>query len=122
MEINSALAEFISRPSELQCQHALRGSAPGPREPREACWLTSSFFFFFFSYLRFTRISSEGESNNGDLTLEMGCNLSSPRALCLIQLIRERKRRVSPLCVFSVNTLSYSPAHFPAYSLHQLPD
>lgn len=34
-----------------------------------------------------------------DLTLQMGCNLSSPRALCLILLIREREKRVNPQCV-----------------------
>lgn len=34
-----------------------------------------------------------------DLALWIGCNLSSPRTLCLILLIREWEKRVNPLCV-----------------------
>lgn len=48
-------------------------------------------------------VCSEDHSNMSDLTLEMGCNLSFPRALCLILLIREREKRVSPLCVLCIH-------------------
>lgn len=75
-------------------------------------------------------VCSEDHSNMSDLTLEMGCNLSFPRALCLILLIREREKRVSSLSslsqrthkVLSVCSLYTPPLLSLLLSLYQLPD
>lgn len=54
-------------------------------------------------------VCSEGYSTVSDLTVEMGCSLSPPRALCLILLTRGREGGHSSLCVFC--NLPPSPLH-----------
>lgn len=108
-----AIYDLICHPSQICCQLVLRGSAPAPPELQEVCWVAG----FISDAGTLHSVCSEGHSNMSDLTLEMGCNLSSPRALCLILLIREREKRARPLCSFSVHN-----HHSLLHSLYQLLD
>ena len=84
-----------------------------PLEPPELCWVAD----FSSDAGTLHWVCSEGHSNMTDLTLEMGCNLFSPRALCLILLIREIEKRVNPLCVVSEHSPPLSLSHSLPFSL-----